>query len=135
MPPGVAEALGARPVAYLENIDLVAVFEDAGTVQRLEPRMSSLRDLDYRGIIVTAPGGGYDFVSRFFAPAVGVPEDPVTGSAHTKLAPYWAARLGKKRLRARQLSARGGDLECTVRGDRVLIAGRAAPYLEGRLLL
>lgn len=134
-PSGLVEALGARPAECLEFIDLVVVFDDAQTVHNIQPRMERLSALAYRGIIVTAPGGGYDFVSRFFGPAVGVPEDPVTGSAHTKLAPYWASKLGKKHLRARQLSARGGDLECTVRGDRVLIAGRAVPYLEGRVIL
>jgi PhzF family phenazine biosynthesis protein len=134
-PPGLAKALGAQPTECLENVDLVAVFEEAQVVQDLKPLMERLSALDYRGIIVTAPGGGYDFVSRFFGPAVGVPEDPVTGSAHTKLAPYWAARLGKERLRARQVSARGGDLDCRVKGDRVLIAGLAAPFLEGMLSL
>ena len=116
--------------ALVENVDLVAVFEEAETVRGLRPQMTQLSELGYRGVIVTAPGGGYDFESRFFGPAVGVPEDPVTGSAHTKLAPYWAGRLGKNRLRARQLSARGGDLECTVSGNRVLIAGQAVLYFS-----
>ena len=135
IPAGLADALGARPVDCLEHIDLVAVFEEAETVRGLRPQMTQLSELGYRGVIVTAPGGGYDFVSRFFGPAVGVPEDPVTGSAHTKLAPYWAGRLGKNQLRARQLSVRGGDLECTVSGNRVLIAGQAVLYLEGTIML
>jgi predicted PhzF superfamily epimerase YddE/YHI9 len=88
----------------------------------------------YRAVIVTAPGSGdIDFVSRFFGPRVGVPEDPVTGSAHTTLIPYWAEKLGKTELRARQVSPRGGDLWCELRGDRVLISGYAVTYLKGEI--
>ena len=100
---------------------------------RAAPRMDLLARLDCRGVIISAVGTEYDFVSRFFAPRVGVPEDPVTGSTHTVLTPYWAGRLGKQRLRARQVSARGGELECTLQGERVLIAGHAVKYLEGML--
>jgi predicted PhzF superfamily epimerase YddE/YHI9 len=84
-------------------------------------------------VLVTAPGSDVDFVSRFFAPQIGIPEDPVTGGAHCRLVPYWAERLGKHALRARQVSARGGELWCELRGDRVIIAGHAAPYLEGTI--
>jgi predicted PhzF superfamily epimerase YddE/YHI9 len=84
-------------------------------------------------VIVTAPGDDVDFVSRFFAPELGVPEDPVTGSAHCTLAPYWTDRLGKVRLHARQLSRRGGELWCEVRGERVEISGRAVLYLSGSI--
>jgi PhzF family phenazine biosynthesis protein len=132
-PPGLAEALGAEPLECLENVDLLAVLEDAETVRSLSPDFGRLAALDYRGVIVTAAGGGYDFVSRFFGPAVGVPEDPVTGSAHTKLVPFWASRLNRNRLEARQVSARGGNVSCRLRGDRVLIAGTAVPYLEGTI--
>lgn len=135
IPDGLADALGAKPVECLENVDLLTVFDDAKTIRALQPDMARLAALDYRGVIVTAPGGGYDFVSRFFGPAVGVPEDPVTGSAHTKLTPYWAGRLEKRDLRARQVSPRGGDLRCSLRGDRVLIAGTAVPYLEAWITL
>ena len=132
-PPGLAEALGAEPVECLEYVDLLAVFDDPEMVLGIAPKMHVLAGLDYRGVIITAAAPDYDFISRFFAPAVGVPEDPVTGSAHTKLTPYWAGRLGKTRLRARQVSARGGDLQCTLQGDRVLIAGQAVQYMQGRV--
>jgi PhzF family phenazine biosynthesis protein len=133
VPTGLTDALGAEPTECLEHIDLLAVFDTPETVLGLKPRMQRLAELDYRGVIATAPGHDQDFVSRFFGPAVGVPEDPVTGSAHTKLAPYWGERLGKRQLRARQVSPRGGDVLCTLQGDRVLIAGRVVPYLEGRI--
>lgn len=130
-PDGIAEALGAEPAECLEYVDLVAVFDDSKTVLEARPDMAALAGLDYRGVIITAAANDYDFISRFFGPAVGVPEDPVTGSAHTKLAPYWAGKLGKNPLRARQVSARGGDLVCRLAGDRVLIAGQAVLYLRG----
>ena len=132
-PAVLVEALGAEPSECLEYVDLLAVFDDPEAVLGMRPDMGRLAALDYRGTIVTAPHPEYDFVSRFFGPAVGVPEDPVTGSAHTKLAPYWGERLGKRQLNARQVSSRGGDLQCTLKGDRVLIAGRAVPYLQGRI--
>lgn len=132
-PPGLLEALGTEPIECLEYVDLVAVFDEPQAVLDASPDMARLAALDYRGIAITAPGGDYDFISRFFAPAVGVAEDPVTGSAHTKLTPYWAGKLGKSSLAARQVSPRGGDLWCTLNGDRVLIAGHAVPYLEGRI--
>src|SRR4029453_3886060 len=100
------------------------------------PDMVALARIDRPGVIVTALAEkDYDFVSRFFAPAKGIPEDPVTGSAHCTLIPYWAARLGKTQLTARQLSRRGGELYCTLRGDRVDIAGRAVEYLRGEITL
>ena len=133
VPPGLADALGAEPAECLEFVDLVAVYDSPETVQRITPDMAALAALDYRGVIVTAPSGEYDFISRFFGPAVGVPEDPVTGSAHTKLTPYWADRLGKRQMTARQVSARGGDLRCTLEGDRVLIAGQAVLFLRGEI--
>ena len=114
--------------------DYLAVFDDAERVAALRPDFKALAALDRSATIVTAPGGegsGVDFVSRFFAPALGVDEDPVTGSAHCTLVPYWARRLGKRRLKARQVSARGGELSCELRGDRVVMAGKAALYLEG----
>jgi predicted PhzF superfamily epimerase YddE/YHI9 len=95
--------------------------------------MELLKEADRFAVIATAPGRGADFVSRFFAPAKGVPEDPVTGSAHCTLIPYWSKRLGKQAMRARQVSARGGELWCEMRGDRVKIAGEAVLYLEGSI--
>jgi predicted PhzF superfamily epimerase YddE/YHI9 len=104
-------------------------------VKNLRPDVAALERIDCRGIIVTAPGERCDFVSRFFAPRVGVPEDPVTGSAHCVLIPYWANVLNKNALHARQVSKRGGELFCRLAGDRVKIAGRAAIYLEGTVTI
>jgi len=131
----VTAALGQAP-AWLgrTKFDLFAVLADAARVRALRPDFAAIAAAGTRGLIVTAPGDDdCDFVSRFFAPQSGVPEDPVTGSAHSALTPYWAARLEKTRLHARQLSARGGELWCEFRGDRVGIAGRAVTYLRGTL--
>ena len=130
--PAIGRALGREPVELLAARDYMAVFPGADDVRALAPDMGLLRKLDKKAVIVTAPGtGDVDFVSRFFGPGYGIDEDPVTGSAHTNLIPYWAKRLGKSRLRARQLSPRGGELLCEDLGERVAIGGRAAPYLEG----
>jgi len=133
IPDVLVEAFGVVPAECLKHDDYLLIFDDQEDVVQAAPRMDLLARLDCRGIIISAVGTEHDFVSRFFAPRVGVPEDPVTGSAHTVLTPYWAGRLGKQRLRARQVSARGGDLDCTLRGERVLIAGHAVKYLEGTL--
>jgi PhzF family phenazine biosynthesis protein len=134
-PATLAAALGAAPRAVLAARDLVAVFATAAEVAALRPDMAALSALDYTGIIATAPGTGeIDFVSRFFGPRVGVPEDPVTGSAHSTLIPFWAGELGKTELRARQISARGGNLWCCLReGDRVDISGYAVTYAVGEI--
>jgi PhzF family phenazine biosynthesis protein len=126
-------ALGAEPREALMARDALLVFDNEVTVRGLRPDMARLATLDLFGVIVTAPGHGCDFVSRFFAPRKGVPEDPVTGSSHCTLTPFWAARLERTRLTARQVSARGGELACELRGDRVTIAGRVAPYLRGEI--
>jgi PhzF family phenazine biosynthesis protein len=132
----LAVALGRRPAALLAARDYLAVYESADDIAALAPDFAAIAALDRFAVIVTAPGtGGVDFVSRFFAPARGVDEDPVTGSAHCTLIPYWAQRLGKNRLDARQLSRRGGTLSCALDGDRVTIAGRALPYLEGTITI
>jgi PhzF family phenazine biosynthesis protein len=134
MSQALAEALGARPTALFAARDYLAVFDRAEDVAALSPDFAKIAELDRFAVIVTAPGSGVvDFVSRFFAPARGVDEDPVTGSAHCTLIPYWAERLGKARLEARQLSRRGGALSCAHRGDRVTIAGRAKLYLTGAI--
>jgi PhzF family phenazine biosynthesis protein len=133
VPPLLAEALGAHPERVLGGRDYLCVFEDADRVRQLEPDMAKLAQLDLRGVIVTAPGASEDFVSRFFAPAKGIPEDPVTGSAHTMLIPYWSRRLGKSKLFARQISRRGGELWCEDLGPRVKIGGRAVQYLRGEI--
>ena len=136
-PAGLVEALGGpQPVAVLKSRDLLVVYEDEATVRALSPDMSALARVDAFATCVTAPGrDGVDFVSRFFAPGGGVPEDPVTGSAHCTLVPYWAERLGKTRLEARQVSARGGALACELAGDRVKMGGKAVLYMEGSIFV
>lgn len=131
--PRISAALGMKPQEVLLAADLLCVFPDADAVRAVIPDLSLLRTLPGRGVIVTAPGKDCDFVSRFFAPKVGVPEDPVTGSAHTALVPYWARRLGKPQLTARQLSQRGGRLWLEDRGERVGIAGHAVTVSSGTL--
>jgi PhzF family phenazine biosynthesis protein len=132
--PRLIEALGTAPLDVQAARDYMVVFESEEHVRTLQPNMELIAGLDRFAVIVTAPGAGdADFVSRFFAPAHGVPEDPVTGSAHCTLIPYWSRRLGKKRLFARQISKREGELWCEDRGDRVTISGKAALYLEGRI--
>lgn len=132
-PAGLVEALGRQPMEVLAADDLLAVFASEAEVRALEPDQALLARLECRGVIATAPGEQHDFVSRFFAPRVGVPEDPVTGSAHCKLVPYWAQRLGKNRMNARQVSRRGGELRLALRGDRVQMAGRAVLFLVAEI--
>ena len=129
----VAEALGLRPVVVHEAQATMAILESEAQLRSLTPRFDLVAKLPGYGLIVTAPGEDCDFVSRFFAPQVGVPEDPVTGSAHCMLVPYWSQRLHKNELHARQLSARGGELWCENRGERVIIAGYCALYLKGEI--
>jgi len=140
VPPGLGAAMGAEPLAVCKSDradrDLMLVYEDAATVEALSPDGGALKAFAPFGFIATAPGeGDVDFVSRCFFPNHGIAEDPVTGSAHCVSAPYWAARLGKAALYARQVSARGGDLWLTVMGDRVKIAGQAVEVMRGTLLL
>jgi len=132
-PEALITGLGRVPAEVYQARDCLAVFESEQEVRDLEPDFAALESLDCTGIIASAPGIDADFVSRFFAPLAGIPEDPVTGSAHSTLTPYWASRLGKKRLIAHQVSERGGVLNCTLRDDRVLIAGQAALYVKGFL--
>lgn len=130
--PRLIEGLGTAPLEILAARDYLVVYESEEQVRSLQPDFALLATTDRFAVIVTAPGSdSVDFVSRFFAPAKGVPEDPVTGSAHCTLTPYWARRLGKSILQARQVSARGGELSCELVGDRVRIAGRGVMYLEG----
>jgi len=138
-PEGLAEALGVEPVWTGQSRgNIVAELPDDATVRALAPDLHALGALDTAGVVVTAradEGRGYDFVSRYFAPALGVPEDPVTGSAHCKLAPYWAAKLGRDALTGYQASARGGLVGLRVRGDRVDLIGQAVTVFEGKLLV
>jgi len=134
-PPGLAEALGLVPVETLVNaFNYLAVLENARVLRELAPDTAALARMDRTGVIVTAQGDGvYDFVSRYFAPAKGIPEDPVTGAAHCMLAPYWARRLGKTVFRAYQASRRGGEIICRVVRDRIELEGSCAFYLEGEV--
>jgi PhzF family phenazine biosynthesis protein len=133
--PRLLRALGGpKPVEILAARDYVVRYETADQVRALTPNMEALKEVDRFGFIVTAPGTDCDFVSRFFAPAKGVPEDPVTGSAHSSLVPYWARLLGKSTLHARQLSRRGGELFCELtRDNRVEIGGYATLFLSGKI--
>jgi PhzF family phenazine biosynthesis protein len=129
----VVQALGKTPRETWRARDHVAVLETEEEVRALAPDLRAVSALPGHGLVVTAPGRDVDFVSRYFAPQAGIPEDPVTGSAHCTLVPYWAARLAKRRLVAEQVSRRGGRLECEDRDDAVVIAGRAAEYLAGAI--
>ncbi|MBN4059890.1 MAG: isomerase [SAR86 cluster bacterium] len=131
--PSLEKALGRKPLACLKNVDYVLVFENEDVIKNISPNHDLIRKIDTRGIIVTAPALEYDFVARFFAAASGIDEDPVTGSAYTKLVPYWAEKLGKTSFKARQVSQRGGNLMLELKGDRVLISGNAVKYLEGTI--
>ncbi len=130
----LSKAFNCSPIEVLEiEGTLLVVLDDEQAVRELEPEINLLMKIEQAGVIVTAPGEECDFVSRFFAPRLGIPEDPVTGSAHCVLVPYWSKRLGKKQLHARQVSKRGGELFCENRGERVTIAGRAVLYLQGMI--
>ncbi len=133
VPKLIPDALGTIPIYTGMNVDLLVLVSDEETVARMKPDLMILEKMEARGVIVTAPGKNVDFVSRFFAPSVGVPEDPVTGSAHTVLTPFWSKRLSKKDLKARQLSKRGGAIHCKQLGDRVEIGGSAATYMTGSI--
>lgn len=128
-------ALGSNPLYVAQARDTLCVFSSAQEVLGLKPDFRALAQLETFACIATAPGQDCDFVSRFFAPRAGVDEDAVTGSAHCTLVPYWAQRLGKTQLHARQVSARGGELFCELRGDRVGIAGHAVLYLRGEITI
>lgn len=132
--PGLLAALGGSPREVLKARDHMVVYGSAAEVAALKPDFAALGRLDCWAAIATAPGeDGTDFVSRFFAPRQGIDEDPATGSSHCTLVPYWAARLGKRELKARQLSRRVGTLTCALNGDRVAIGGRTVLYLEGKI--
>jgi PhzF family phenazine biosynthesis protein len=133
--PGLLTALGGKPEAVLAARDYFVVYASEQELRVLKPDMAKLMNVDRFAVIATAPGREFDFVSRFFAPAKGVPEDPVTGSSHCSLIPYWSKRLGKKKLHAYQASPRGGELWCEDRGERVTISGKAVRFFEGTIFL
>lgn len=131
-PKVLAEALGVTPrEVFAGREDFLVVLESEAAVAALRPDFRLLQQVKGRGVIATAPGDTADFVSRCFFPNAGIDEDPVTGSAHTTMTPYWAERLGKQELLARQISRRGGEVRCTMLGERVALAGKAVTYMEG----
>ena len=134
-PKEIVEAFNKEPIECMMSEDIIAVFENEIDIESANPNFEQLKKLDSRGVIITAKSMRYDFVARFFAPKYGIPEDPVTGSAYTQLAPYWASKLGKQKFKAKQLSSRGGELYCEILGDRVLISGKATKYMEGKITI
>lgn len=134
--PAVGKALGAQPRELLASVSHLAVFDRWEDVAALEPDLAAVAALPLDGVIATAPGrDGVDYVARYFAPGAGIPEDPATGSSHCILMPYWAKRLGRNRLHARQISKRIGEFDCELVGDRVKIAGRAVCNMRGRIFV
>ncbi len=133
IPEIIVQAFDTTPIECLESEDLIAVFEREIDVETANPDFELLKNLDLRGITITAKSARYDFVARFFAPKYGIPEDPVTGSAYTQLAPYWASKIGSKKFRVKQLSSRGGELICELVDGRVFITGKALEYLRGKI--
>lgn len=130
---GLFEAIGKTPKEVLKSRDYFLVYENEQEIRDITPNFSKLAEIPTHAVIVTAPGTDSDFVSRFFAPEAGINEDPVTGSAHCNLIPYWADKLGKTEMFARQVSARGGELFCELAGNRVKIGGNAVLYLKGEI--
>ncbi|MGC9343306.1 MAG: PhzF family phenazine biosynthesis protein, partial [Bacteroidales bacterium] len=125
------EALGLEPAEWYKGVeDYMLVYQSEGEISSITPDFEQLKKVTQRGVIVTAQGSQTDFISRFFAPTAGINEDPVTGSAHTTLTPYWAKRLKKSKLTAMQVSPRGGNINCLDKGERVEISGRVAFYLQ-----
>lgn len=131
----VISALGMRPRELYRARDLLAIFESESQIRDFRPDFERIASIDTFAIIVSAPGEAVDYVYRFFAPRQGIPEDPATGSANCTLVPYWSQRLGRSELVAKQLSPRGGDLRCALRGDRVVIAGQTVEYLRGEIIV
>jgi len=133
IPKEIVKAFDTAPIECLKSEDYIVVFGREIDIETANPDFEQLKKLDLRGVIITAKSSKYDFITRFFAPKYGVPEDPVTGSAYTQLAPYWASKIGKKRFNVKQVSLRGGELSCEIVDDRVLIYGKAIKYLEGKI--
>ena len=133
IPKEIVKAFNITPIECLKSEDFIVVFEREIDIESANPDFEQLKKLNLRGVIITAKSTRYDFVARFFAPKYGIPEDPVTGSAYTQLAPYWASMTGSKRFSVKQMSSRGGELTCEIVDDRVLISGQAIKYLEGKI--
>ena len=134
-PQALIQGLGKAPIETVAAADYLAIFSSEEEVLQLTPNFAQLQELDRRGVIASAPGKDVDFVSRFFAPNAGINEDPVTGSAHCLLTPYWANRLDRTQLSAKQRSARGGSLTCALQGNRVLLSGYATLYMKGEITI
>jgi predicted PhzF superfamily epimerase YddE/YHI9 len=132
-PAALVEAFPVAPTACLKAEDYILVFDDENSVREAMPDLSLLKTVDLRGVAITSKARDYDFVCRFFAPRYGIDEDPVTGSSFTQLIPYWSQVLGKTRLTAKQVSARGGEVHCELLGERVAIAGRAVSYMQATI--
>lgn len=135
MPEGLIDAIGVAPVKFLRAVKNMAVLKSEAEVRAVSPDFDYIKKMQGMGLIITAPGDGSDCASRYFAPHAGINEDPVTGSAHCTIVPYWAERLGKVEIHARQVSSRSGDLYCRLDGDRVLMAGKARLVVEGTFRL
>ncbi|MGM0480762.1 MAG: PhzF family phenazine biosynthesis protein [Pseudomonadota bacterium] len=133
VPVAISQSIPYEPLSVLLGFDHIVVLESGHQVRQLQPNLEVLKQLDSRGVVVTAQDRDYDFVSRCFFPKLNVPEDPVTGSAHCQLAPYWAQQLGRQNLVARQASKRGGTLRCEFLGERVRLLGTAIDYLQGSI--
>ena len=129
----ICEALGKKTLEILAYRDLIAVFNDQDEILSISPDLEKLKKIDYPSIVVTSLGDNSDFVSRNFAPKLGIPEDPVTGSSHCELIPYWSNKINKKEMIALQLSERGGKIYCTNKDNRVLIGGKAVTFLRGEI--
>ena len=132
-PENIYSAFNIKPNEVLEAEDYLLIYDNEKQIESILPDLNVLRCIDLRGVIVSSKGNDCDFVSRFFAPKYGIDEDPVTGSAHCTLIPYWSEKLGKKKLHAKQLSKRGGELFCEMKRDRVIISGQAVKYLSGEI--
>lgn len=135
IPDEIVKAFNTAPIECLKSEDLIVVFAHEADVESAKPDFGQLMKLDLRGVAITARSDRWDFIARFFAPKYGIFEDPVTGSAYTQLAPYWASRIGSKKFHVKQVSSRGGELTCEVVDDRVYISGMATKYMEGKISL
>ena len=133
LPVEIKQAFNIEPVECLKSEDYILVFNNEDDILKAKPKLELLKNIDLRGVIITSRSKSYDFISRFFAPKYGINEDPVTGSAHTQLIPYWAKKLSNNKLHAKQVSKRGGELFCELHNDRVSIAGYAIKYLQGQI--
>jgi len=134
-PEKIYSAFNIKPIEVLEADDYLLIYDNQQQIKNILPDLNLLKEIDLRGVIVSSKGKDCDFVSRFFAPKYGIDEDPVTGSAHCTLIPYWSEKLGKKKLHAIQLSKRGGELFCEMKNDRVIISGHAVKYFSGEIFI